>query len=153
MSTKILFYIVKDFGLIKRGMRVKRKCNDFKCNQGFSSKAACHKKKQTYLSCLSCQNHFMFLNRGQHVDVAYSLAEDEGEMLFLFDTSSHKVFREDNHPFRRNVWTFMKFIPGLHTTWHMCVFHDQYTLTNDVLHIALCVDIISFLLEFSFQFI
>jgi hypothetical protein len=35
----------------------------------------------------------------------------------------------------------MKFIPGLHTTWHMCVFHDQYTLTNDVLHITLCVDI------------
>ena len=105
------------------------------------------------LSCLSCQNHFMFLNRGQHVDVTDSLAEDEGELLFLFDTSSHKVFREENHPFRRNAWTFMKFIPGLHTTWHMCVFHDQYTLTNDVLHITLCVDIISFLLEFSFEFI
>jgi hypothetical protein len=44
MSTKILLYIVKGFGLIKRGMRVKRKCNNFKCNQGFSSKAACHKK-------------------------------------------------------------------------------------------------------------
>jgi hypothetical protein len=40
MSTKLLFYIVKGFGLIKRGMRVKQKCN-----QGFSSKAACHKKK------------------------------------------------------------------------------------------------------------
>ena len=43
------------FGLIKRGMRVKRKCNHFKCNhfkcnQAFSSKAACHKKKKTYLS-------------------------------------------------------------------------------------------------------
>ena len=47
----------------------------------------------------------------------------------------------------------MKFIAGLHTTWHMCVFHDQYTLTNEVLHITLCVDIISFLLEFSFEFI
>jgi hypothetical protein len=47
----------------------------------------------------------------------------------------------------------MKFIPGLHTTWYMCVFHDQYTLTNDVLLIMLCVDIISFLLEFSFEFI
>jgi hypothetical protein len=81
-----------------------------------------------------------------------ALAEDEGTLLFLFDTSSHKVFRE-NHPFRRNAWTFMKFIPGLHTTWHICVFHDQYTLTNDVLHIMLCVDIISFLLEFSFEFI
>jgi hypothetical protein len=46
-----------------------------------------------------------------------------------------------------------QFIPGLQTTWHMCVFHDQYTLTNDVLHIALCVDIINFLLEFSFEFI
>jgi hypothetical protein len=47
MSTKFLFYIiVKGFGLIKRGMRVKRKCNHFKCNQGFSSKAACHKKKK-----------------------------------------------------------------------------------------------------------
>jgi hypothetical protein len=45
MSTKFLFYIVKCFGLIKRGMRVKRKDN-----QGFSSKAACHKKKKTYLS-------------------------------------------------------------------------------------------------------
>ena len=56
MSTKMLFYIVKGFGLIKRGMRVKRKCNHFKFNQGFSSK--------TYLSYLSCQNHFMFLNRG-----------------------------------------------------------------------------------------
>jgi hypothetical protein len=44
--------------------------------------------------------------------------------------------------------------PELHTTWHMCVFHDlTNTLTNDVLHIALCVDIISFLLEFSFEFI
>jgi hypothetical protein len=41
----------------------------------------------------------------------------------------------------------------LHTTWYMCVFHDQYTLTNDVLLIMLCVDIISFLLEFSFEFI
>ena len=40
MSTTFLFYIVKGFGLIKRGMRVKRKCNHFKCNQGFSSKAA-----------------------------------------------------------------------------------------------------------------
>jgi hypothetical protein len=50
----------------------------------------------------------------------YSLAEDEGELLFLFDTSSYKVFREKNHPFRRNVWTFiMKFTPVLHTTWHM----------------------------------
>jgi hypothetical protein len=47
----------------------------------------------------------------------------------------------------------MKFIPGMHMTWHMCVFHDQYTLTNDILHITLCVDIISFLLEFSFEFI
>jgi hypothetical protein len=46
MSTTILFYIVKGFGLIKRGMRVKRKCNHFKCNQDFSSKAACHKKKK-----------------------------------------------------------------------------------------------------------
>ena len=62
MSTTM--YIVKGFGLIKRGMRVKRKCNHFKFNQDFSSKAACHKKKKTYLSCLSCQNHFMFLNRG-----------------------------------------------------------------------------------------
>jgi hypothetical protein len=82
-----------------------------------------------------------------------SLAEDEGELLFLFDTSSRKVFREENHPFRRNAWTLMKFIPGVHTTWHMCVFHDKYTLTNDVLHITLCVDIISFPLEFSFEFI
>jgi hypothetical protein len=127
MSTKIVFYIFNGFGLIKRGMRVKRKCNHFQCNQGFSSKAVCHKKKKTYLSCLSCQNHFMFLNRGYHVDVTDSLAEDEGELLFLFDTSSHKIFRKENHPFRRNAWTFMKFIPGLHTTWHMCVFHDQYT--------------------------
>jgi hypothetical protein len=52
MSTKILFYIVKGFGLIKRGMRVKRKCKHFKCNQGFSSKAACHKKKK--LTCHAC---------------------------------------------------------------------------------------------------
>jgi hypothetical protein len=50
MSAKFLFYIVKGFGLKKRGMRVKRKCNHFKCNQGFSSKAACHKKKKTYQS-------------------------------------------------------------------------------------------------------
>ena len=105
------------------------------------------------LSCLSCQNRFMFLNRGQHVDVTDFLAEDKGELLFLFDTSSRKVFREENHPFRRNAWTLMKFIPGVHTTWHMCVFHDQYILTNDVLHIALCVNIISFPLEFSFEFI
>jgi hypothetical protein len=41
----------------------------------------------------------------------------------------------------------------IHTTRHMCVFHDQCTLTNDVLHIALCVDIISFHLEFPFEFI
>jgi hypothetical protein len=42
-------------------------------HQGFSSKAACHKKKKltchhkfynSLLSCLSCQNHFLFLNRG-----------------------------------------------------------------------------------------
>jgi hypothetical protein len=44
MSTNFLFYIDKGFGLIKKGMRVKRKCN-----QGFSSKAACHKKKK--LTC------------------------------------------------------------------------------------------------------
>ena len=109
MSTKMLFYIVKGIGLIKRGMRVKRKCNHFKGNQGFSSKSACHKKKKltchqgindSLLSCLSCQNNFMFLNRRQHVDVTDSLAEDEGELLFLFDTSSHKVFREENDPFR-----------------------------------------------------
>jgi hypothetical protein len=43
MSTKML--LVKGFGVIKRGMKIKRKCNNFKCNQGFSSKAACHKKK------------------------------------------------------------------------------------------------------------
>jgi hypothetical protein len=35
MSTKIVFYIVKGFGLINRGMRVKRKCK-----QDFASKAA-----------------------------------------------------------------------------------------------------------------
>jgi hypothetical protein len=49
MSSKIVFYIVKGFGVIKRGMRVKRKCNHFKCNQGFSSKDACHRKKK--LTC------------------------------------------------------------------------------------------------------
>jgi hypothetical protein len=49
MSTNFVFYIVKGFGLIKRGMKVKRKCKHFKCNQGFSSKAACHKKKK--LTC------------------------------------------------------------------------------------------------------
>jgi hypothetical protein len=49
MSTKFLFYIVKGFGLIKMGMRDKRKCNHFKCNQGFSNKAACHEKKK--LAC------------------------------------------------------------------------------------------------------
>jgi hypothetical protein len=37
------------------------------------------------------------------VNVTDSLAEDEGELLFLFDTISHKVFREENHPFRRNA--------------------------------------------------
>ena len=129
-------------------MRVKRKCN-----QGFSSKEKSYLFYNSLLSCLSCQNHFMFLNRGKHVYVTDYLAEGKGELLFLFDTSSHKVFREENHPCRRNAWTFIKFIPGLHTTWHMCVFYDQCTLKNDVLHIALCVDIISFLLEFSFEFI
>jgi hypothetical protein len=44
MSSKIVFCIVKGFGVIKRGMRVKRKCN-----QGFSSKDACHRKKK--LTC------------------------------------------------------------------------------------------------------
>jgi hypothetical protein len=68
-----LFYIVKGFGLIKRGMRVKRICNHFKCNEGFSSKAACHKKKT--LAChqripaqaavmLVLSESFMFLNCG-----------------------------------------------------------------------------------------
>jgi ribosomal protein L20A (L18A) len=47
MSTTKLFYIVKVFGLIKRGMRVKHKCNHFKCNQGFSNKDACHKMYAT----------------------------------------------------------------------------------------------------------
>jgi hypothetical protein len=37
-------------------MMVKRKCNHFKCNQGFASKAACH---NSLLSCLYCQNHFI----------------------------------------------------------------------------------------------
>jgi hypothetical protein len=52
-------------------MRVKRICNHFKCNQGFSSKAACHKKKK--LAChqripaqaavmLVLSESFMFLN-------------------------------------------------------------------------------------------
>jgi hypothetical protein len=49
MSTKNVFYIVKGFGIIKRGMRVKRKFNHFKCNRGFSSNGACHKKKK--LTC------------------------------------------------------------------------------------------------------
>jgi hypothetical protein len=40
MSTQFVFYIVKGFGLIKRGMSVKRKCNE-----GFSSKAAAIKRK------------------------------------------------------------------------------------------------------------
>jgi hypothetical protein len=41
MSTQFLFYIVKGFGIIKRGMRVKRKYN-----QGFSGKSACHENKK-----------------------------------------------------------------------------------------------------------
>jgi hypothetical protein len=45
----------------------------------------------------------MFLNRGKHVDVTDYLAEGKGELLFLFDTSSHKLFREENHPFRRTL--------------------------------------------------
>jgi hypothetical protein len=64
------------------------------------------------------------------VAVAQDVADDEGELLFLFDTSSHKVFRKENHLFRRNAWTFMKFIPGLHTTWHMCVFPKVKTLNK-----------------------
>lgn len=133
-------------------MRVKRKWN-----QGFSIKAACHKKKKNYLS--DCHTSlvriisYFWIADSMYVDVTDFLAEDEGDLLFLYNTSSHKVFREENHLFRRNVWTSMKFIPGLHMTWHMCVFHDQYTLTNILLHIAPCVDIISFLLEFSFEFI
>jgi hypothetical protein len=115
-------------------MRVK-----LKCNQGFSSKDKSYLFYNCLLSCLSCQNHFMFLNRGKHVDVTDYLAEGKGELLFLFDTSSHKLFREENHPFRRNAWTFIKFIPGLHTTWHMCVFHDQCTLKKwRTTHSALC---------------
>ena len=39
--------------------------------------------------------YFMLLNRGYPVDVTDSLTEDEGELLFLFETSSHKVFREE----------------------------------------------------------
>jgi hypothetical protein len=46
MSTKFLFYIVKGFGLKKRGMRVKRKCNHFKCNQGFPTKLLAIKRKK-----------------------------------------------------------------------------------------------------------
>ena len=61
MSTKFVFYIVKGFGLIKRGMRVKRKCNHFKCNQGFSSKAACHKKKK--LTGLLSESFHVFESR------------------------------------------------------------------------------------------
>jgi hypothetical protein len=57
----------------------------------------------------------------------------------LIDVLTVENDKRENHLFRRNAWTFMKFIPRLHTTWHMCVFHDQYTLTNDILHIALCV--------------
>jgi hypothetical protein len=49
MSTTKLFYIVKVFGLIKRGMRIKHKCNHFECNQGFSNKEACHKMNK--LAC------------------------------------------------------------------------------------------------------
>jgi hypothetical protein len=64
------------------------------------------------------------------------------------------VLSESFHVFESRIaCKCNRFIAGLHTIWHMCVFHDQYTLTNDVLHIALCVDIISFLLEFSFEFI
>ena len=133
-NVKNLFYIVKGFGLIKRGMRVKRKCNHFKCNQGFSSKAACHEKKKltchqgiiklvnSLLSCLSCQNHFMFLNRGQHVDITDSLAEDEGELFFLFDTSSHKVFRKENHPFQEKCMDFHEIHPRVaYDLTHVCI--------------------------------
>jgi hypothetical protein len=41
MSTKIVFYIVKGFGRIKRGMRVKRKCK-----QDFASKPVAMKRKK-----------------------------------------------------------------------------------------------------------
>ena len=58
MSTKIVFYIFNGFGLIKRGMRVKRKCNHFQCNQGFSSKAVCHKKKKNLPAMLVLSESF-----------------------------------------------------------------------------------------------
>jgi hypothetical protein len=77
-----------------------------------------------------------------HVDVTQSLAEDEDELLFLFDTSSHKVFREERESsFQEKCMDFHEIHPRV--TYDL--FHDQYTLTNDVLHIALCMDIISFL--------
>ena len=91
------------------------------------------------LSCLSCQNHFMFLNHGYWIACRCNRFPSWRRRLFLFDTSSHKVFREENHPFRKNAWTFMKFIPGLHTTWHMCVFYGQYTLNKwRTTHNTLC---------------
>ena len=119
-------------------MRVKRKCNHFKCNQGFSSKAACHKKEKT---CLSSWNY----------KTAVMLVLSESFHVF----ESRIACRCNRFPSRR--WREMH---GL--SWNSsqgcirpgtCVFHDQYTLTNEVLHITLCVDIISFLLKFSFEFI
>ena len=122
MLTKIVFYVVKGFGLIKRGMRVKRK--------RFFKQSNLPQKEKTYLSSgiYKFPAVMLVLSETFHVfesRIACIGNIFQGELLCLFGISSHKVFREENHPFRRNAWTFMKFIPGLHTTWHMCVFHDQ----------------------------
>jgi hypothetical protein len=104
MSTTFLFYIVKGFGLIKRGMRVKRKCNHFKCNQGFSSKAAWHKKKKTYLStylisagpvltlCLAhshCDKKYVNLNKWHSYQNFYF--RQKSKLILVQNSSSSQV--------------------------------------------------------------
>ena len=71
------------------------------------------------LSCLSCQNHFMFLNHGQHVDVTDSLAEDEGELLFLFDT---QCIQREESSFQEKCMDFHVIHPGVaYDRAHVCI--------------------------------
>jgi hypothetical protein len=55
-----------------------------------------------------------------------SFAEDLIDVLTVENDKSEKVTIE-KVTIENSILSNIEFIPGLHTTWHMCVFHDQNT--------------------------
>jgi hypothetical protein len=147
MSTTFLFYIVKGFGLIKRGMGVKRKCNHFKCNQGFSSKAACHKKKK-----LTCHQGIIFpavmlvLSESFHVfesQIAcrcnrFPSRRRRRAALSIWHQLTQSIQRGESS-FQEKCMNFHEIHPRVaYDLAHVCISWSVYTNKWRTTHSALC---------------